>query len=98
MDVAYSINRVPIRLTEERWSHIVDAHDDMIEYYDDCLRAIEQPDFVLHGMRATLSAVKSYGRSRYLMVTYREISKDDGFIITAYFVRRINRRNIIWQR
>ena len=98
MDVAYSTNRVPIRLTDERWSHIVEAHDDMFEYYDDCLRAIEQPDFVLKGMRGTLRAVRSYGSNRYLLVTYREFGRHDGFLITAYFVSRINRRNIVWQR
>jgi hypothetical protein len=49
MDVVYSINRVPIRLTDERWSHIVDSHDDLAGYYEDCLRVLEQPDFVLRG-------------------------------------------------
>jgi hypothetical protein len=28
VDVAWSVNRVPIRLTDERWSHIVNAHDE----------------------------------------------------------------------
>ena len=31
-----------------------------------------------------LIAVRSYGRRRYFMVVYRQVSADDGFIITAY--------------
>lgn len=98
MDVAYSVRGVPIRLTDERWRHVVDSHDDMAGYYDDCLRAIERPDFVLPGWRGSLRAVKAYGRDRFLVVTYREVSDADGFVITAYFMRRIKRRDVIWPR
>ncbi len=98
MDVAYSINRVPIRLTDERWSHIVESHDDLAGYYEDCLQVLEQPEFVLRGRHGSLKAVRSYGRNRYLAVIYREASKSDGFVITAYFEERINRRDILWRR
>ena len=54
MDIAHSVNRVPIRLTAERWSHIVNSHDEMAGYYDDCLEAIEEPDLVLPGTRGSL--------------------------------------------
>ncbi len=95
MDVAISINRVPIRLTEERWSHIVDAHDEMAGYFDDCLQVIEEPDLILAGHRGSLKAVKGYGRDRYLVVVYREVAEDDGFVITAYFLRKIDRRKVV---
>ncbi len=98
MDVAYSVNGVPIRLTEERWLHIVNNRDELAGYYDDCLRVIEEPDLVLSGTRGSLKAVKGYGRGRYLVVIYREVSDDDGFVITAYFVRRIDRRKLVWRR
>jgi hypothetical protein len=29
MDVAYSVHGVPIRMTEARWFHIVNTHDEM---------------------------------------------------------------------
>jgi hypothetical protein len=29
MDVAYSVDGVPVRLTSERWFHIVENHDDL---------------------------------------------------------------------
>jgi len=98
MDVACSINHVPIRLTDERWIHIVNAHDEMAGYYDDCLRVIEEPDLVMAGYGGSLKAVKGYGRNRYLVVLYRELSSEDGFVITAYFVRKLHRRNVLWRR
>jgi hypothetical protein len=98
MDIASSVNRVPIRLTDERWSHIVNNHDEMAGYYDDCLAVVENPDLVLAGTGGSLHAVKAYGRRRYLVVVYRELSAADGFVITAYFVRKINRRRVQWQR
>lgn len=83
MDIAYSVNNVPIRLTDERWSHIVYSHDDMAGYYDDCLRVIEQPDLVVAGYRGSLKAAKGYGKDRYLQVIYKELSGSDGFVIAA---------------
>jgi hypothetical protein len=32
MKIAYSKNNVPIRLTYERWVHIIEAHDDLAGY------------------------------------------------------------------
>ncbi len=99
MDIAISIGHVPIRLTDERWTHIVNSHDEMAGYYDDCLRTIEQPDMVLRGQYGSLQAIRAYGRLRYLIVVYKELSRDDGFVITAYFVRKINpRRKTVWRR
>jgi hypothetical protein len=97
MDTARSVNGVLIRLTDERWGHIVNSHDDLAGYYDDCLRAIETPDLVLGGQYGSLKAVKGYGRDRYLVVIYKEVSPTDGFVITAYFTGKLNRRNIVWR-
>lgn len=98
MDIARSVNNVPIRLTDERWAHIVNNHDDLAGYEDDVLDVIEDPDLVLKGDRGSLRAVKGYGRKRYLVVTYREISRTDGFVITAYFVPKIDRKKVVWRR
>jgi hypothetical protein len=58
MDVAVSVEGVPIRLTHERWFHIVENHDDVAGYYDEVLEAIENPDLVLRGYRGTLIAIR----------------------------------------
>ncbi len=98
MDIAYSVNGVPIRLTAERWEHIVSNKPYMEAYYDRMLDAIEQPTWVLRGYAGSLVAVLPVARRRYLHVIYREISPDDGFIITAFIARKYNRRMIIWSQ
>lgn len=68
----------------------------MAGYYDDVLIAVENPDMILQGYRGSLIAVQNHGRHRYLMVIYRQTSQDDGFIITAYFTNKLDRRKAIW--
>lgn len=98
MDFAFSVEGVPIRLTSERWFHIVETHDDLAGYYDEVLETIERPDVILRGYRGSLIAVRNYGYKRYLMVVYRQLSRNDGFIITAYFTSKIDRKKAIWKR
>lgn len=98
MDTAYSVNGVPIRLTEERWEHIVGNKPYMEVYYEKVLDAIEQPSWVLRGYVGTLVAILTLGRQQYLHVVYREVSRKDGFIITAFIARKVNRETIIWPK
>ena len=96
MDIAVSMNGVPIRLTEERWRHITTNRDEMAGYYDDVLRAIEEPDLVLQGYGGALIALRGMGRRRYLAVVYRETNRADGFVVTSYVTSRIGRRRRMW--
>lgn len=98
MDIAISVEGVPIRLTHERWFHIAENHDDMAGYYEDVLDLVENPDFILRGYQGSLVAARHYGGQRYLMVVYRQVSLEDGFIITAYFTRKVDRRKAIWKK
>jgi hypothetical protein len=98
MDIAFSRNGVPIRLTDERWFHIVENHDDLAGYSDEVLETIEDPDLILRGYGGALIAVKVLGRRKYLAVIYKELSRKDGFVITAYFTSQISRRLIRWQK
>jgi len=97
MEIVYSVEGVPIRLTDERWFHIVENHNDLAGYYDDVLETLEHPDIIVRGYNASFIAVRGYGRQTYLQVVYRQLSKHDGFIITAYFSSKINRQQIVWQ-
>lgn len=96
MDTVDSIRGVPIRLTEERWEHITSSKPYMEAYYERVLEAIERPTTILRGYAGTQVAVLPLGKQRYLHVVYREISQDDGFIITAFVGRKYNRRIAIW--
>lgn len=98
MDIVHSVTNVPIRLTYERWYHIVENHDDLASYYHEVLEAIENPDFVVRGNRGTLKAVKNSGKNKWLVVIYRERSKTDGFVITAYFLDSRPKGEIIWKQ
>ena len=49
MEVTHSIHSVPIRLTSERWMHIVENHDDLAGRYHDVLEAVADPDLVMKG-------------------------------------------------
>ena len=98
VEIAYSVNGVPVRLTEERWGHIVENKPYMKAYYERVLATVENSTWILRGYGGALIAVLSLGRRQFLNVLYREVSRQDGFIITAFVSRRINRGDIIWPK
>lgn len=100
MDIAYSKNNIPIRLTSERWLHIVETHDDLAGYYEEVLKTIEEPDFIIQGYKGALIALREFSEGRFLSVVYKEITKSDGFIITAYFTSKFRPEKgvIVWQQ
>lgn len=94
-----SINGVSIRLTEERWEHILDNHLELSDSdMDLILDAVSNPEYISTGYRGTLIAILVLGRSKYLHVVYREVNRDDGFIITAGIRPRMHKGNIVWRR
>ena len=98
MDSVNSKNGVPIRLTEERWLHIVENHDELAGYYDDVLAVVENPEWITRGQRGSLIAWRSYGKLGFLCVHYREVSDDDGFVITAYLSREAKKEHKVWPK
>ena len=100
METVKSINNIPIRLTDERWVHIVENHDDLAGYLDEVLLAVESPDYVIKGYQEALIALKQKEEGKFLAVVYKEVGKSDGFIITAYLTSKIKleREVILWQR
>ena len=98
MDIAYSVNGIPIRLTYERWFHITENHEDLAGYYHEVLEALEKPDIIVKGNKGTLKASKNMGRNKWLVIVYREISKTDGFVITAYFLDQKPKGEMLWKQ
>ena len=98
--VAVSKNGIPIRLTEERWYHIVENHDELAGLSDEVLLTVEDPDYIVKGWKDELLAVRKFVEDKYLVVVYKEL-KNDGFIITAFLTKKVNkilRRGVIWQK
>jgi hypothetical protein len=96
LDVAISVNGVAIRLTAERWAHIVEARDELAGRMDEVLAAIESPDWVTRGYHGALVAWKGRGRKRYIAVIYREMSRRNGFVITAFLTSKPRKKDRIW--
>lgn len=98
MDRVYSVNGVPIRLTQERWEHVVGNKPYMEAYYEKVLDAVERPTWILQGYAGALVAVLSLAKQEYLHVIYREVSRTDRFILTAFIARKVNKRAIVWPK
>jgi hypothetical protein len=93
-----SKNGVPIRLPDERWTHISDEHGELADRRQQVLDTVAQPERVLAGGAGELLAVREVEPGKHLVVAYRELT-NDGFIITAFLTRRtasLTRRNQLW--
>jgi hypothetical protein len=100
VDTARSKNGVPIRLPEERWLHITESHSEMAGFYSDVLETVESPDAIFEGGSGELLAVRRVQIDKYLVVVYKEVSKEDGFLITAFLTRKrgqLERRSKVWE-
>jgi len=101
MEMVRSKNEIPIRLPNERWMHITESHTEMAGLYSDVLEAVEDPDAIYKGESGELLAVRELQTDKYMVVVYKEVSREDGFIITAFLTRRLKqleRRSKIWAR
>ena len=101
MLIVRSHNGVPVRLTEERRQHIVYRHPEMKNQRDQVLETLAEPDTIQQGDFHELLAIRFYPETplagKFLVVVYREVAPDDGFIITAYLTNRpSSKRETIW--
>lgn len=86
MDVAISKNKVPIRLTQERWHHISTGHPEIAGYYYEILETIQNAVCIYEGTRNEYIAVsaKQEQTGKFIVVIYKESETADGFVITAF--------------
>ena len=101
--IIHSKNDVPIRLTNERWEHIESRHPEVVGQRNLVLAAVSDPDMIQKGDAGELLGIKNCESppmpGPYLVVAYREITEEDGFILTSYFTRRPStKREILWKR
>ena len=91
------MNNVPIRLSKERFDHISSRHPEMKDSMEDILETINNPDILQKGDAGTLLAIKKFQKTpvsnqKYLVVVYKEIHSDDGFVLTAYYTNKPRNR------
>src|ERR1051325_7666425 len=98
LGIADSVNGVPIRLTGERWEHIVDSHPALASYRETVLDAVEKPDYILASRRGALAAVVVLGRRAFLHVFYVEKGRRDGFILSALVEDKMDKARIVWRK
>jgi len=75
--IAVSKNGIPVRLTEERWFHIVENHDELAGLSDEVLLTVEDPDFIVKGWIDELLAIRKIDQ-KHIVVVYKEVG-NDGF-------------------
>jgi hypothetical protein len=95
-----SKNEVPIRLTDERWTHIVEEHCELAGLRLEVLETVANPSRIIEGMQGELLAVQKIHMDKHLVVVYREF-ENDGFIITACITSKtksLNRRDQLWPK
>ena len=103
MLIVHSHNGVPVRLTEERWQHVVRRHPDMETQRERVLETLAEPDMIQEGDFGTLLAARLYPETpltrKDLVVVHRETSSEDGFVLTAYLASQLSaRRDTLWKR
>ena len=103
MLIVQSHNGVPIRLTEERWRHVVARHPEMGTLREEVLETIVHPELIQGGDSGDILAVRFWPKTpltgKFLVVAYRELGNEDGFVLTAYLTNRpSDKRKILWKR
>ena len=98
MNIVKSKNEIPIRLTEERWFHIIEEHNELAGYYYEVLETIANPQVIYKGKSGECIALRPIGENKFISAIYRE-SERDGFVITAFItskLKQFQRRIKLW--
>lgn len=94
-----SKNKIKIRLTEERISHIITNHPEMEDFTSEIPNVISDPDFLFQGEKDEYISVTGR-KSFFLVIVYKE-EKEDGFVITAFktkSIKYLQKRKILWKK
>ena len=92
-----------ITLSKSTLKHIITRHPEVSAYINRITEVIQNPDFIIKGLRNELKALKLYTDlhigTKYLVVVYREVNEEK-IIITAYFTSKVNKvkGEIVWRK
>jgi hypothetical protein len=65
-----------------------------------CWPLLKILDHIIEGYGKARIALKKLARNKYLAVVYKEINREDGFIITAYLTSKLKleKESILWTK
>jgi predicted RNA-binding Zn ribbon-like protein len=97
---------VPLRITAERWAHIIENHDYMAGNLDRVIETLQDPDYIVRGSKGAKLALKHYTATviseKDLVAIYREVGAADGFLITAFMTSKggthLRKGALLWRR
>jgi hypothetical protein len=93
-----SKNGVPIRLTDERWAHIIEEHGELADLRQEVPHTVAEPERIVEGKAEELLALRELADGKLLVVVYRKLI-NDGFVITAFSTRKLRsfeKRKQVW--
>ena len=70
-ETVLSKNKVPVRLTAERWAHITDEHCELAGMRLEVMETVAEPERIFAGNRNELLAVREIEQGKYLVVVYQ---------------------------
>lgn len=79
------------------------GHPEIAAYYFEILDTIETPDTIYEGSNEAKIAIKNFQKEfrKFIVVVYKETSINDGFVITAFFTKKLNEfknKRVLWKR
>jgi len=88
-----------IKLTKERYLHIISRHPELEGKEKEIKKTLENSDFVQESVydKNVLLYYRNINRKRYFVVVTK-ILNNHGFIITAYIANVIKKGDIIWKK
>jgi len=83
MDFIYSVNKIQIRISKERWFHVTEGHPEMAGLFYDVLTTIAEPEIIYKGNYGELLAVKKLN-DKFIIAVYKEPESLSGFLLLHF--------------
>jgi hypothetical protein len=90
-----------VELTEERWSHIIKEHPEVLPFKDRIEVVLKEPDYIKRSSRDAnvLMYYKFYDdifNGNYLLVVVKEAIRS--FVLTCYITDGIRKGETLWEK
>lgn len=87
-----------IRLTDERWKHVVNRHPEIKSYIEKVKTTIKDPEILVSNPYHPYEKYYHHFFPRLKNYIIVILEQQKGFIITAYIARKIKKGKIEWKK